>query len=110
MRMQEPQESQEWQVSQEYGEYRASTGQYDAEQQQKIYPKQEEHGGLMTKAAALVTVVLSCVSLTPAILSVDGSGITFYYFPGHPYMAVGGTMGPGAFILPMHLIIALSVV
>ncbi len=57
MRMQEPQESQEWQVSQEYGEYRASTGQYDAEQQQKIYPKQEEHGGLMTIAAAIVTVV-----------------------------------------------------
>jgi hypothetical protein len=30
MRMQEPEEPQEWQGGLEYGEYRANTGQYDA--------------------------------------------------------------------------------
>ncbi len=110
MRMQEPQESQEWQVSQEYGEYRASTGQYDAEQQQKIYPKQEEHGGLMTIAAAIVTVVLSCIGFAAAIVGIVGSGITLYYSGGQHYMLVGGIMGLVASIILLNLMIALFVV
>jgi hypothetical protein len=111
MRMQEPQESQEWQVSQEYSEYRASTGQYDAEQQQqKIYPKQEEHGGLMTIAAVIVTVVLSCIGFAAAIVGIVGSGITLYYSGGQHYMLVGGIMGLVASILLLNLMIALFVV
>lgn len=110
MRMQEPQESQEWQVSQEYGEYRASTGQYGAEQQQKIYPKQEAHGGLMTIAAAIVTVVLSCIGFAAAIVGIVGSGITLYYSGGQHYMLVGGIMGLVASILLLNLMIALFVV
>ena len=110
MRMQEPQESQEWQVGQEYGEYRASTRQYDAEQQQKIYPQQEEHGGLMGIAAAIVTVVLSCIGFAVAIVGIVGSGITLYYADGQHYMLVGGIMGLVASILLLNLMIALFVV
>ena len=110
MRMQEPQESQEWQVGQEYGEYRASTGQYDAEQQQKIYPQQEEHGGLMGIAAAIVTIVLSCIGFAAAIVGIVGSGITLYYSGGQHYMLVGGIMGLVASILLLNLMIALFVV
>ena len=109
MRMQEPQESQEWQVGQEYGEYRASTRQYDA-QQQKIYPEQEEHGGLMGIAAAIVTVVLSCIGFAAAIVGIVGSGITLYYADGQHYMLVGGIMGLVASILLLILMIALFVV
>jgi hypothetical protein len=109
MRMQEPQESQEWQVGQEYGEYRASTRQHDA-QQQKIYPEQEEHGGLMGIAAAIVTVVLSCIGFAVAIVGIVGSGITLYYADGQHYMLVGGIMGLVASILLLNLMIALFVV
>ena len=87
MRMQEPQESQEWQAGQGYGEYRASTGQYAAEQQQKIYPKQEDTGRLMTLAAAIVSVVLSCIGFAGAIVGIVGSGITLYYSGGRHYGA-----------------------
>jgi hypothetical protein len=110
MRMQEPQESQEWQVGQEYGEYRASTRQYDAEQQQKIYPQQEEHGGLMGIATAIVTVVLSCIGFAAAIVGIVGSGITLYYAGGQHYLLVGGIMGLVASILLLNLMIALFVV
>jgi len=110
MRMQEPQESQEWQVGQEYGQYRAGTGHYDAEQQQKIYPKQEEQGGLMTIAAAIVTIVLSCIGFAAAIVGIVGSGITLYYSGGQHYMLVGGIMGLVASILLLLLMIALFVV
>lgn len=110
MRMQEPQESQEWQVGQEYGEYRASTGHYNADQQQKIYPKQEEQGGLMTIAAAIVTIVLSCIGFAAAIVGIVGSGITLYYSGGQHYMLVGGIMGLVASILLLNLMIALFVV
>lgn len=46
MRMQEPeqwqQSGQEWQASQEYGEYRAEyPGRDQPEQQQRIYPQEE---------------------------------------------------------------------
>lgn len=110
MRMQEPQESQEWQAGQRYGEYRASTGQYDAEQQQKIYPTQEDSGGLMTIAAAIVTVVLSCIGFAAAIVGIVGSAITLYYSGGQHYMLVGGIMGLVASILLLILMIALFVV
>lgn len=109
MRMQEPQESQEWQVGQEYGEYRANTRQHDA-RQQKIYPEQEEHGGLMGIAAAIVTVVLSCIGFAVAIVGIVGSGITLYYADGQHYMLVGGIMGLVASILLLNLMIALFVV
>ena len=109
MRMQEPQESQEWQVGQEYDEYRATTRQHDA-QQQKIYPEQEEHGGLMGIAAAIVTVVLSSVGFAAAIVGIVGSGITLYYANGQHYMLVGGIMGLVASILLLILMIALFVV
>ena len=109
MRMQEPQESQEWQVGQEYGEYRASTGQYDGEQQ-KIYPQQEEHGRLMGIATAIVTVILSCIGFAAAIVGIVGSGITLYYSGGQHYMLVGGIMGLVASIVLLNLMIALFVV
>jgi hypothetical protein len=109
MRMQEPQESQEWQVGQEYGEYRASTRQYDAEQQ-KIYPAQEEHGGLMGIATAIVSVVLSCIGFAAAIVGIVGSGITLYHSGGQHYMLVGGIMGLVASIVLLNLMIALFVV
>ena len=110
MRMQEPQESQEWQVGQDYGEDRASSRQDDAQQQQKIYPEQEEHGGLMGIAAAIVTVVLSCIGFAAAIVGIVGSGITLYYADGQHYMLVGGIMGLVASILLLNLMIALFVV
>ena len=110
MRMQEPQESPEWQVGQEYGEYRASIGQYDAGQQQKIYPEQEAPGGRMTVAAAIVSVVLSCIGFAAAIVGIVGSGITLYYSGGQHYMLVGGIMGLVASILLLILMIALFVV
>jgi hypothetical protein len=110
MRMQEPQESQEWQVGQEYGEYRASTRHYDAEQQQKVYPQQEEHGGLMGIAAAIVTVVLSCIGFAAAIVGIVGSGITLYHAGGQHYMLMGGIMELVVSILLLNLMIALFVV
>jgi len=110
MRMQEPQESQEWQAGQDYGEYRASTGQYDAGQQQKIHPTQEEHGGLMGIAAAIVTVVLSCIGFAAAIVGIVGSGITLFYANGQHYLLVGGIMGLVVSILLLNLMIALFVV
>ena len=110
MRMQEPQESSEWQVGQDYGEYRAGTRQDDAQQQQKIYPTQEEPGGLMTIAAAIVSVVLSCIGFAAAIVGIVGSGITLYYSGGQHYLLVGGVMGLVASILLLNLMIALFVV
>ena len=110
MRMQEPQESQEWKAGLEYGDYRPNVGQYDAGQQQKIYPRQEEHGGMMGIAAAIVTVVLSSIGFAAAIVGIVGSGITLYYADGQHYMLVGGIMGLVASIILLNLMIALFVV
>lgn len=110
MRMQEPQESPEWRVGQEYGEYRASTSQYDAEQQQKIYPTQEEQGGRMTIGTAIVSVIIAGIGKAAAIVGIVGSGITLYYSGGQHYMLVGGIMGLVASILLLNLMVALFVV
>ena len=95
---------------QEYGEYRASTRPYDAEQQQKIYPQQEEQAGLMGIATAIVTVVLSCIGFAAAIVGIVGSGITLYHAGGQHYLLVGGIMGLVASIVLLNLMIALFVV
>ena len=109
MRMQEPQESQEWQAGQQYGDYRPNGGQYDAGQQQKIYP-QQEHGGMMGIAAAIVTTVLSVIGFAAAIVGIVGSGIILNYAGGQHYMLVGGIMGLIASIILLNIMIALFVV
>jgi hypothetical protein len=110
--MQEPQESQEWQGGLDYGEYHANanTSQYDAGQQQKIYPRQEQHSGWMGIAAAIVTIVLSVIGFAAAIVGIVGSGVTLYYANGQHFLLVGGIMGLVASILLLNLMIALFVV
>ena len=115
MRMQEPEEyqsseatDQEWQTGQEYSGYRGDQGQYEQEQQQKIYPQAER--GSSSRATQIVTIILAGIGLGLAIVGIVASGIVLYYANGQHYMLVGGIMGLIASIITLLLIIALFVI
>lgn len=115
MRMQEPEQwqstgqtEQEWQASQEYSGYRAGTGRYEQEQQQKIYPQAERESS--GRAPAIVSIILSAIGFGPAIVGIVASGIVLYYANGQHYLLVGGIMGLIASILLLLIMIALFVI
>ena len=65
MRMQEPeqwqQSGQQSQTNQEYGEYRADyPGKYDSEQQQKIFPQEEQR--LSVTFLGIFAIILSSLA------------------------------------------------
>jgi len=85
MRMQEPEQGQpsgqEWQASQEYGEYRAEyPGRYESEQQQKIYPQEERRSG--GTVLGIIAILLSSIGFFLAVTGIVGSAIVLNMLMG----------------------------
>ncbi len=114
MRMQEPEQwqpsGQEWQASQEYGQYRADyPGKYESEQQQKIYP-QEERGMRGTSLVLLTMIILSSVGFFLTVAGIVGSAIVLRYANGQQFVLAGGGIGLASSIIVMLVCIAIFVI
>ena len=114
MRMQEPeqwqQSGQEWQTNQEYGEYRAdsSEGYESAQQQQKIYPQEEQRlGGI---ALGIFAIILSSIGFFLTVAGIVASAIVLQYANGQQAVLVGGIIGLLSSIGAMLICIAIFVV
>jgi hypothetical protein len=113
MRMQEPEQGQpsgqEWQASQEYGEYRADyPGRYESEQQQKIYPQEERRLG--ATVLGIVAILLSSVGFFLAVAGIVGSAIVLKYANGQQQTLAGGAIGLASSIIVMLIFIAIFVI
>jgi len=114
MRMQEPeqwqQSGQEWQTNQEYGEYRAdsSEGYESAQQQQKIYPQEEQR--LDGIALGIFAIILSSIGFFLTVAGIVASAIVLQYANGQQAVLVGGIIGLLSSIGAMLICIAIFVV
>jgi hypothetical protein len=113
MRMQEPeqwqQSGQEWQPSQEYGEYRAEyPGRDQPEQQQRIYPQEER--SLYAKALWIITIVLSSIAFFLTVAGIVGSAIVLKYANGQAGVLAGGIIGLVSSIGAMLMCVAIFVI
>src|SRR6266702_1270210 len=93
MHMQEPEpwqpSGQEWQASQEYGEYRAENpGSYE---QQKIYPQEER--SLHGTALGILAIILSSIGFFLAVAGIVASAIVLQYANGQQEVLAGGVIG-----------------
>ncbi len=114
MRMQEPeqwqQSGQEWQTNQEYGEYRpdSSEGYESAQQQQKIYPQEEQR--LDGIALDIFAIILSSIGFFLTVAGIVASAIVLQYANGQQAVLVGGIIGLLSSIGAMLICIAIFVV
>lgn len=113
MHMQEPeqwqQSGQEWQASQEYGEYRADySGKYEPEPQQKIYP--QEGRWLSGSALGIFAIILSSVGFFLTVAGIVASAIVLKYANGQQALLAGGVIGLLSSIGAMLICIAIFVV
>ena len=93
MHMQEPEQwqpsEQEWQASQEYGEYRAENpGSYE---QQKIYPQEER--SLHGTALGILAIILSSIGFFLAVAGIVATAIVLQYANGQQEVLAGGVIG-----------------
>jgi len=89
MQMQEPEQ---WQANPEYGEYHAEySGQEELEQEQKIYPQEEQrvHGTTFS----ILTIILSALGLGLTIAGVVAAAIVLQNANEQPELLVGGLIG-----------------
>ena len=113
MHMQEPeqwqQSGQEWQASQEYGEYRADySGKYEPEQKQKIYPQEERWQS--SSALGIFAIILSSVGFFLTVAGIVASAIVLKYANGQQALLAGGVIGLLSSIGAMLICIAIFVV
>jgi hypothetical protein len=113
MRMQEPeqerQSGQEWQANQEYSGYRADySGNYQPDQQQKIYPTEERC--LYSKAFWIFSVVLSSIGFFLTVAGIVASAIVLKFANGHAELLAGGVIGLVSSIGAMLICIAIFVI
>lgn len=113
MHMQEPeqwqQSGQEWQASQEYGEYRADySGKYEPEQKQKIYPQEERW--LSGSALGIFAIILSSIGFFLTVAGIVASAIVLKYANGQQALLAGGVIGLLSSIGAMLICIAIFVV
>ncbi len=109
MRMHEPEQGQpsgqEWQASQEYGEYRAEyPGRYESEQ---IYPQEEPRSG--GTVLGIIAILLSSIGFFLAVTGIVGSAIVLKYANGQQEALVGGAIGLASSIIVMLIFIAIFV-
>jgi uncharacterized iron-regulated membrane protein len=98
----------EWQASQEYSGYRGdSSGSYESERQQKIYPAEQRH--LSSKALWVVAIVLSSTGFFLTVAGIVGSAIVLQYANGRAEVVVGGLIGLLSSIGAMLVCIAIFV-
>src|SRR6266705_5892775 len=114
MRMQEPeqwqQSGQEWQTNQEYGEYRpdSSEGYESAQQQQKIYPQEEQRlGGI---ALGIFAIILSSIGFFLTVAGIVASAIVLQFGHGLQAVLVGGIIGLLSSIGAMLMCVAIFVI
>ena len=93
MHMQEPEQ---WQfsearetTSQEYGAYRAETGQNA--QEQKIYPQETRESRV--SVLNILIIVFSSIGFGPAIVGIVGSALVLGNRDGSQYLLTGGILG-----------------
>ena len=106
MRMQEPEQ---WQSSeapgttgQEYGTYRAETGQNAFEQ--KIFPQESR-----VSVLNVLTIVFSAFGFGPAIVGIVGSALILSYRNGSQYLLTGGIFGLVGSIVALLLFVTIFV-
>lgn len=114
MQMQEPEQRQEWQASQEDGEYRGGyaenaqyAGGFESEQQQKIYPQEERW--LNGTAFGIFAIILSSIGFFLAVAGIVGSSIVLEYENGQEAILVGGVIGLVSSILGVLVCIGIFV-
>ena len=113
MRMQEPEQEppygQQWQASQEYGEYRTEyPGRYEPEQQQKIYPRDQRR--LHGTALGLVAIILSSIGFVLTVAGIVVSAIVLKYANGQQEWLAGGAIGLVASIVGLLVCVAIFVI
>ncbi len=113
MRMQEPeqwqQSGQQSQTNQEYGEYRADyPGKYYSEQQQKIFPQQEQR--LSVTFLGIFAIILSSIGFFLTVAGIVASAIVLKFANGQQAVLAGGVIGLLSSIGAMLICIAIFVV
>jgi hypothetical protein len=113
MRMQEPeqwqQSGQQSQTNQEYGEYRADyPGKYDSEQQQKIFPQEEQR--LSVTFLGIFAIILSSIGFFLTVAGIVASAIVLKFANGQQAVLAGGVIGLLSSIGAMLICIAIFVV
>src|ERR1700686_2363341 len=96
MQMQEPeqwqQSGQEEQASQQYNEYRDNyAGEYEPEQQQKIFPQPEQR--LPGTVLRIIAIILSSIGFFLSVVGIIVSAIVLKYAHGHEGWLAGGKVG-----------------
>jgi hypothetical protein len=109
MRMQEPEQWQQSQTNQEYGEYRADyPGKYDSEQQQKIFPHEEQR--LSVTFLGIFAIILSSIGFFLTVAGIVASAIVLKFANGQQAVLAGGVIGLLSSIGAMLICIAIFVV
>lgn len=109
MRMQEPEQWQQNQTNQEYGEYRADyPGKYESEQQQKIFPQQEQRPSVTF--LGIFAIILSSIGFFLTVAGIVASAIVLNYRDGQQAVLAGGVIGLLSSIGAMLICIAIFVI
>lgn len=114
MRMQEPEQwqssEQEWQPSQEYGEYRAQyTERDELMQQQKLDPL-AEHKTRGRAFALIAIIILSSIGFLLTVAGIVASAIVLQYAHGQQALLAGGLIGVFSSIGALLMCVAIFVV
>jgi hypothetical protein len=106
MQMQEPEQ---WQANQQYGEYRAEyPGQEGPEQEQKIYPQEEQR--VSGKALGILAIILSALGFFLTIAGIVADAIVLKFANGRPELLAGGLIGLLSSIGVLLMFVAIFVV